>query len=78
MYTCNRYENWKFENESSYILEEYQENKYIFCDRCTNSIYEDDEYAQVEYFDYESEKLCIKCLAETEKLEIKNIEYKFY
>jgi len=53
-------------------------NKYIFCDRCPNSIYEDYEYAKVEYFDYENEKLCIKCLEETEKIEIKNIEYEFY
>ena len=78
MYNCNQYENWKFENESIYILEDYQENKYINCDRCVRGIYSDDEYAKVEYHEYEKEKLCIECLEATDKTEIKNIEYKFY
>ena len=78
MYNCNQYENWKFENESGYILEDYHENKYINCDRCLSSIYSDDEYAKVEYHEYEKEKLCIKCLEATDKIEIKSVEYKFY
>jgi hypothetical protein len=51
-------------------MNNYIENKYIFCDRCTNFIYI--------YKDYENEQLCIKCLEETGKKEVKNIEYKFY